>query len=120
MLVVVYLFSAGLADDLKPQRLQSNLSSVQPMTGIALWTTSEAVSTAPIQLEYAYLKYSQIVQESGVYDWEPVERLLSEVAARKHQAILRWHDTYHRMRSAGSWPEYRLRSRPAVIWAMIG
>ena len=64
------------------------------MTGIALWTTNEAASTAPIQLEYAYLKYSQIVQESGVYDWEPVERLLTEVAGRKHQAILRWHDTY--------------------------
>ena len=49
VLVVVYLFSAGLADDLKPQRLKSNLSSVQPMTGIALWTTNEAASTAPIQ-----------------------------------------------------------------------
>jgi hypothetical protein len=63
------------------------------MTGIVLWTTNEAAATAPIQLEYAYLKFSQIVQESGVYDWEPVERLLDEVASRKHQAILRWHDT---------------------------
>jgi len=92
--VVVSLLEADLADDLRPQRLQSTLSTVQPMTGIVLWTTNEAAATAPIQLEYAYLKYSQIVQESGVYDWEPVERLLDEVASRKHQAILRWHDTY--------------------------
>ena len=94
LLVVVSWFAADLADDLRPQRLQSTLSNVQPMTGIVLWTTNEAAATAPIQLEYAYLKYSQIVQESGVYDWEPVERLLDEVASRKHQAILRWHDTY--------------------------
>ena len=94
VLAAFCLFSAGLADELRPQPLQSNLSSVQPMTGLVLWTTNEAASTAPIQLEYAYLKYSQIVQESGEYDWEPVERLLTEVAGRKHQAILRWHDTY--------------------------
>ncbi|MCE2751564.1 MAG: hypothetical protein LW720_06695 [Pirellula sp.] len=90
LLLVVSWFAADLADDLRPQRLQSTLSNVQPMTGIVLWTTNEAAATAPIQLEYAYLKYSQIVQESGEYDWEPVERLLDEVASRKHQAILDW------------------------------
>ena len=82
------------ADELQPQRLQSKISNVQPMTGIVLWSTNEAVATAPIQLEYAYLKYNQVVQERGKYDWQTVERLLNEVAARKHQAILRWHDTY--------------------------
>ncbi|HAH44926.1 hypothetical protein [Gimesia sp.] len=82
------------ADELRPQRLQSNIVNVQPMTGIVLWSTNEAASTAPIQLEFAYLKYNQVVQEKGKYNWQPVESLLDEIAGRKHQAILRWHDTY--------------------------
>tara|TARA_R110001592_G_scaffold165883_1_gene400455 strand:+ start:46354 stop:47493 length:1140 start_codon:yes stop_codon:yes gene_type:complete len=82
------------ADELRPQRLQSKIANVQPMTGIVVWSTNEAASTAPIQLEFAYLKYNQVVQEKGKYNWQPVERLLDEIAGRKHQAILRWHDTY--------------------------
>lgn len=64
------------------------------MTGIVLWSTNEVAATAPIQLEYAYLKYSQVVREKGKVDWQPVENLLNEIAGRKHQAIIRWHDTY--------------------------
>ncbi len=99
LLIVAHLatavFSSLLsADDLRPQRLQSTIANVQPMTGIVLWTTNDAAATAPIQLEFAYLKYSDIVRDRGVYDWQPFERLLNEVAARKHQAIIRWHDTY--------------------------
>ncbi|MCY2977638.1 MAG: DUF4832 domain-containing protein [Planctomycetota bacterium] len=82
------------ADDLRPQRLQSTIANVQPMTGIVLWSTNEVAATAPIQLEYAYLKYSQVVREKGKVDWQPVENLLNEIAGRKHQAIIRWHDTY--------------------------
>ncbi|HBL42356.1 MAG TPA: hypothetical protein DDZ90_03060, partial [Planctomycetaceae bacterium] len=59
------------ADELRPQRLQSNIVNVQPMTGIVLWSTNEAASTAPIQLEFAYLKYNQVVQEKGKYNWQP-------------------------------------------------
>jgi len=82
------------ADEMRPQRLKSTIENVQPMTGIVLWSTNEAAATAPIQLEYAYLKYNQVVQEKGKYDWQSVESLLNEIAGRKHQAILRWHDTY--------------------------
>jgi hypothetical protein len=64
------------------------------MTGIVLWSTNEQVESAPIQLEYSYLTYDQVVRGKGEYDWAPVEKLLKKVAARKHQAILRWHDTY--------------------------
>jgi hypothetical protein len=83
-----------MAEELRPQRLQSAITGVQPMTGIVLWSTNESASTAPIQLEYAYLKYSQVVQQHGKYDWRAVEELLDQIASRKHQAILRWHDTY--------------------------
>ena len=94
-LLLLALISSDLsADEFRPQRLQSTISNVQPMTGIVLWSTNEAAATAPIQLEYAYLKYNQVVQEKGKYDWQAVESLLNEIAERKHQAILRWHDTY--------------------------
>jgi hypothetical protein len=99
LLIVAHSVSADFssmlfADDLRPQRLQATIAKVQPMTGIVLWATNDAAATAPIQLEFAYLKYSDIVREHGVYDWQPLERLLNDVAGRKHQAIVRWHDTY--------------------------
>ncbi|MHC5539048.1 DUF4832 domain-containing protein [Singulisphaera rosea] len=84
----------GHADELRPIPLQAKLTHVQPMTGIVLWATNERTSTAPIQLEYSYLKYDQVVKAKGEYDWGPVESLLNAIAGRKHQAVLRWHDTY--------------------------
>lgn len=78
-----------------PNELQDRMAKVvQPMTGIVLWTTNPAVESAPIQLEFSYLSYNQILQEPGRYDWSVLDRLLEEVAGRRHQLILRWHDTY--------------------------
>jgi hypothetical protein len=82
------------ADELRSVPLKSKVTSVQPMTGIVLWATNEAAGTAPIQLEFAYLSYDQVVDERGNHDWKVVEDLLEEIAGRRHQAILRWHDTY--------------------------
>jgi hypothetical protein len=64
------------------------------MTGIVLWTTSEHNETSAIQLEYSYMKYSDIVRERGRYDWRVMDRLLERVAARKHQAIVRFYYVY--------------------------
>ncbi|MBL8818239.1 MAG: hypothetical protein JNL58_19585 [Planctomyces sp.] len=82
------------ADDYRPVAIRSDLTGVQPMTGLVLWTTNESVRTAPIQLEYTYLSYAQIVRQKGEYNWEVLEHILDEVASRRHQLILRWHDTY--------------------------
>ncbi len=82
------------ADDLRPVSLQSRIDNVQPMTGIVLWSANEAVASSPIQLEYAYFRYDQVVGPEGTYDWQVLETHLNEVASRKHQAIIRWHDTY--------------------------
>lgn len=84
----------ALAGDLRDIPLQSRVVNVQPMTGIVLWNTNEDVAKAPIQLEFAYLKYDLIVEKKGHYDWEPLEKLLNEIAGRSHQAVIRWHDTY--------------------------
>ena len=45
--------SAVDAEELRPVALKAKVSNVQPMTGIVLWSTNEAVRTAPIQLEYS-------------------------------------------------------------------
>lgn len=104
-IVLTYLMPMlHAADELKPVSLRSEISSVQPMTGIVLWSTNPAASTAPIQLEFAYLKYDQVVREEGKYDWSEVESLLDDVASRGHQAILRWHDTY--VGKPNGFPEY--------------
>ncbi len=94
LMLVAHVPAINAAEALRPVPLRSKIESVQPMTGIALWTTNPAVDTAPIQLEYTYLAYDQVVKEKGGYNWDPVEKVLAEVAGRQHQAILRWHDTY--------------------------
>ena len=93
-LLGVVLLLAAQDDGLRPVALQSKVTRVQPMTGIVFWSDSEHVRTDAIQLEFAYLKYADIVARAGKYDWAPVERLLEAVAARGHQAVLRFHDTY--------------------------
>jgi hypothetical protein len=94
LLVLGIASAICFAEELRPVSLKATITDVQPMTGIVLWSTNDKVRTAPIQLEFSYLSYDQIVSKKGEYDWRPVEKLLDEVAGRKHQAIIRWHDTY--------------------------
>jgi len=81
-------------EGLRPVPLQSKVTRVQPMTGIVLWSDSEHVRTDAIQLEFSYMKYGDVVARAGEYDWAAVERVLNAAAARGHQAVLRFHDTY--------------------------
>ncbi len=74
--------------------LQSRITRVQPMTGIVLWATSEHNRTSAIQLEYSYMKYGDVVKERSQYDWSVLDRLLDRVAARRHQAIVRFYYVY--------------------------
>jgi len=80
-----------------PVPLYSSIDRVQPMTGIVLWndnTRDLAALGEDVQLEFAYFKYSDVVTESGVYDWSRVDGALASSAGRGHQMILRFHDTY--------------------------
>jgi hypothetical protein len=74
--------------------LLSRITQVQPMTGMVLWTTSEHNRTRAVQLEYSYMKYGDIVRDRGQYDWGALDRLLERVAARRHQAIVRFYFVY--------------------------
>ncbi len=81
-------------DSLRPVPLQSRITRVQPMTGIVMWEDSENSRTDAIALEYSYLRYDDVVKARGQYDWSPVERKLNSIASRKHQAILRFYETW--------------------------
>lgn len=78
----------------KPLALVSEIKSVQPMTGIVLWTDNPKNNTDAVALEYSYMLYKDIVKSKGVYDWTPLDNLLEAVAARKHHLIIRFRYVY--------------------------
>lgn len=96
--------------------LQSEITSVQPMTGIVVWNTSGAARVADyVQLEFSYMLYNDVCKEKDVFDWSPMDKLLEEVAARGHQAIVRFRYTYPGYTSAvpdyiKALPDYELRT----------
>ena len=74
--------------------LQSRITHVQPQTGIVFWEDSGNNQTDAIQLEYAYMRYGDVVARRGEYDWSAVEKKLTATAARHHQSILRFYFVY--------------------------
>lgn len=74
--------------------LQSAITRVQPMTGIVFWEDSGRNKTDAIQLEFSYMRYSDIVSQRGAYQWSAVEKKLNAISRRGHQAILRFYFTY--------------------------
>lgn len=82
------------ADTWQPVVLQSTAQVVAPLTGIVLWDDNEKNTTDAIQLEYSYVGYDQVVSKKGVYDWQTVDAKLTAIAARGHQAVLRFYFDY--------------------------
>jgi hypothetical protein len=92
--LLIGLGECGASEPFIAVPLRSRITRVQPMTGIVLWATSEHNRTNAIQLEYSYMKYGDVVRERGQYDWSVMDRLLDRVAARRHQAIVRFYFVY--------------------------
>lgn len=90
----IYAAEPPSGDSFRSVPLQSRITGVQPMTGIVMWEASENSHTDAIALEYSYLRYNDVVKDKGHYDWSVVERKLSSIAARKHQAVLRFYETW--------------------------
>lgn len=82
------------ADDWQSLPLRSTIDRVQPMTGLVVWHDSDHADSDAIQLEFSYMLFNQVVDDQGVYDWTPVDQLLDRIAARGHQAILRFRYVY--------------------------
>jgi hypothetical protein len=82
------------AEEFHPIRLHGTITKVQPLTGLVMWESSNNSHSDSIQLEYSYMHYGDVVLGKGNYDWSPVEKKLTSIAARKHQAILRFYETW--------------------------
>lgn len=97
--------------------LQSQITKVQPMTGIVLWADSYNDTVLKnddqyIQLEYAYVRPSDVVVGDNLYDWNAVESLLEQIHLHGKQAILRWYYVYPGSATAvpkyiKDYPDYR-------------
>ncbi len=94
--LVLASVSISRADDakLKDISLSSKITRVQPLAGIVLWSDNEKNDTDAIQLEYSYMRYDDVITGRDQYDWSGVDRLLTQIAARGHQAILRFYFDY--------------------------
>jgi len=93
-MLFVLLLLAPAQQELPPRRLESQVTQVQPLSGLAFWTDSEHAAIDAIQLELFYLTYAALVPEKGKIDWKPLEQRLDAIRGRRHQAIVRFHDTY--------------------------
>jgi len=80
--------------------LQSKITRVQPLTGIVLWTTNGNNDGDWIQLEYAYIRYDDVIRGKDSYDWSVIDKMLADVAARRHQAVLRFYFVYPGQKAA--------------------
>ncbi len=86
--------SSAVADGWRPLPLEARADRVQPMTGIVVWADTPQAETNAVQLEFSYLLYDNVVDNEGQYDWSPVDALLERIAARGHQAIIRFRFVY--------------------------
>ncbi|MEX0987707.1 MAG: T9SS type A sorting domain-containing protein [Bacteroidales bacterium] len=83
-----------------------SITEVQPMTGIVFWHNSGNNTSDAITLEFSYMLFNEVVSDSGVYNWDPVEEKLNAIAGRNHQAIFRFRYVYPGYET--SVPEYIL------------
>lgn len=76
--------------------LQSQITDVQPMTGIVLWSDNPKLNkhADAITLEYRYCGYNEVVGSDGQYDYSKLDQILDDIASRNHQAILRFYFCY--------------------------
>lgn len=83
--------------EFEPVSLQSQINRVQPMTGIVFWSDNTSALSAlgqDVQLEFSYMLYRDVVTRIGTYSWAAVDQKLAQAAARGHQMIFRFRDTY--------------------------
>lgn len=87
---------SALAQEGRSITLKSQITRVQPMTGIVLWSDNDDAAKHPdaISLEYRYCGYNEVVEADGEYDWSKIDSVLDEIAGRSHQAILRFYYVY--------------------------
>ena len=97
LLNLLLLFTVGTLrgqNNWRTVSVYSEITDVQPMTGIVFWNNSSRNNTDAISLEFSYMLFNQVVSDSGVYNWEEVDNKLSDIASRRHHAIFRFRYVY--------------------------
>lgn len=80
--------------------LESQITAVQPMTGLVMWTTHSARQryADAITLEYQYCLPCRVVtgKVDGKiqYDWSYFEQILDDIKSRNHQGVIRFRYEY--------------------------
>ena len=103
---------AELDESYAPVSISAKVDAVQPGTGLVLWSENASERNAAygksISLEYAYCLPCQVVKGKVdgkiQYDWRPFNQWLSDVASRKHQAVVRFRFEYPGERSVDGKP----------------
>lgn len=91
---MAFTIPASAPEPVENVPLHSQIDQVQPMTGIVFWNDSEKVASDSISMEYRYCGYDEIVQANGDYDFAKLDKILDQIAGRKHQAVLRFYFVY--------------------------
>ncbi|GLR17597.1 hypothetical protein GCM10007940_22120 [Portibacter lacus] len=95
--LLIFLFTLGgnlAAQSFVDFDIDSEITEVQPMTGIVFWPGNSFINTDAVALEYSYMDFSKVVTGKDEYDWSEVDDLLDKMAARNHQGILRFRFSY--------------------------
>ena len=103
---------AELDESYAPVSISAKVDAVQPGTGLVLWSENASERNAAygksISLEYAYCLPCQVVKGKVdgkiQYDWRLFNQWLSDVASRKHQAVVRFRYEYPGERSVDGKP----------------
>lgn len=82
--------------DFAAVEVNRTISSVQPMTGLVLWSGHDQMDkyASVITLEFAYCLPCKVVtgKKDGKiqYNWSYLENILNDIASRNHQGVIRF------------------------------
>jgi hypothetical protein len=96
LILLIQFLASGLYSqgDFTNVSLDNTITEVQPMTGIVFWDDSGNNSSEAISLEYSYMAFDKVIEDSASYNWDYVESKLDDIASRNHQAIFRFRYIY--------------------------
>lgn len=106
-LLIVAVIGIQPVDGESPRLLEYSPAPVDnPLKGLVPYQGAGR-EAFPHSLEFNYLPYSALVKDYDKFDWEPLERILDDVAGRGHQAVLRVYLEYPNKK--GAIPGFLLR-----------
>ncbi|MGB7326626.1 MAG: DUF4832 domain-containing protein [Rubripirellula sp.] len=85
---VVFVFSSSALGDKPIELAYSPASVANPLKGLVPYASDTNVHF-PHSMEFGYVGFSDLVIGYDEFNWQPLDKLLDEVAGRGHQAVFR-------------------------------